>query len=296
MTKRELGLLYEVTEFILSNGSIADRLRLLYAQPGISDKVLRETLSALESVLNKDGGVPFAIRAGNPSSVKETSEIMTLLLELKNPAPGLTERMVQFLVSRQKNDGGFSETLNLAPLIEDRYGKTTPAEWYPVGKSITWLTGKALESLILAGYSDTERLQRAQRFLEELQNEDGHWPDYKGAQESDPLGTGNILPALRAAGVSPKAKVYVDGRAALYQHLKNSIDSGSYADMVDLAALDKAITPQEKEVVEKGVALIIKTQNPDGGWSAPGSKKSDAELTSLLIYALAKCRGLIKQR
>ncbi len=283
-----------MTEFILNNGSIADKLRLICAQFKVPNNVLKDTLSRLESILNKDGGVPFGIKAGNPSSVKETSEILTLLMELKNPVPALAERMVQFLVSRQKNDGGFSETLNLEPLIEDRYGKTTPVEWYPVGKSITWLTGKVLESLILTGYNDKERLQRAQNFLESTQHEDGHWPDYKGAQESDPLGTGNILPALRAAGMSPKAKIYADGLAALYQHLKTAIESRSHADMVDLAVLDRTSTTQEADVIRRGIELIISTQNTDGGWSSPGSKKSDTELTSLLVYALNKCRRLVK--
>ena len=93
--------------------------------------------------------------------------------------------MATFLVSRQKQDGGFGEALNLDSYIEDKYGITEGREWYPVGKSITWLTGKCLEALVLSNYDDQERIRRARDYLLYSQNEDGHWPDFKDSKESD---------------------------------------------------------------------------------------------------------------
>ncbi|NWF96551.1 MAG: terpene cyclase/mutase family protein [Candidatus Thorarchaeota archaeon] len=289
MTNPDLGLMYDAKTFVLSNGSIADKLRLASSGVQLPKEELEQAIAALESILNEDGGVPFNMTRGNPSSVKETAEILTLLTEFKKPPSSLVEKMVQFLVSRQKSDGGFAETLNLEPFIEDRYGKKDEVEWYPVGKSITWLTGKAAEALARAGLKNDERVTRARDYLLHTQHEDGHWPDYKGAPESDPLGTGNILAGLVAVGVNSNHGVYVSARAALFQHLKNSIEKRSTYDMVDLASVGRPNTKSEEEVIKQGLSLVLGTQNSDGGWSDLGSKKSNPELTSLLVYAVSKC-------
>ncbi|MEM2143608.1 MAG: hypothetical protein QXQ81_10165 [Candidatus Thorarchaeota archaeon] len=173
---RSADFLYDVKSFIESQGSIADKLRLHSAGFHLAPSVLEQAFTHLRTIINDDGGLPFALTRGNPSSVKETSEILVLLLDIRDRPQDIVDRMVSFLVSRQKGDGGFAETLNLRTLIEDRYGSSSTSEWYPVGKSITWLTGKALEALVLAGFKDEERISRGRDFLLYTQHEDGHWP------------------------------------------------------------------------------------------------------------------------
>ncbi len=202
----------------------------------------------------------------------------------------LFDGMMSFLISRQKKDGGFAEALNLDPHIEDTYGVSSGREWYPVGKSITWLTGKALEALCIAKYDGEERLRRARDYLMYSQYEDGHWPDYKNQGESDDLGTANILPALLAVGISDDHKVYRDGRAAALQHLVSSVESKSTFDMVDLIAIGKPATDKEREVILQGLTLVKSTQNEDGGWTPIGAKKSDPELSSILAFVYLKCK------
>lgn len=291
-----VSLVHDVKGFIHSNGSVADKLRLVSAGVELDKGVVDDLVKQLESVLNRDGGVPFEIVRKNPSSVKETAEMIPLLVGLSNPPNVLIDRMCHFLISRQKRDGGFAEAGNLRNLIEDRYGKTGDTDWYPVGKSITWLTGKALEALKLAGFKGEERLLRARDFLLYSQYEDGHWPDFKGAKVSDPLGTGNILPALRAVGVGAESEVYNNGRAALFQHLKDSIANRSTYDMVDLSSLDAPTADAERDIFVRGLNLIMETQNSDGGWSDLGSKKSNPELSSLLTQAITKCSRFLRQK
>ena len=286
----KLELHYDFQNYILENGSLSDKLRLIAASYTDEPSLKKNVLIELESIINNDGGMPFDLIQGNPSSVKETAEVLPLLLNIEKSHP-LINKMTQFLVSRQKNDGGFAEALNLDPHIEDKWGGTMGRDWYPVGMSVTWLTGKALEALCLAGYDDSERLSRARNYLISLQYEDGHWPDFKGQETSDPLGTGNILPALQAAGVADNHKVIKDGRAALLQHLKESVEIGSTCDMVDLAALGKSHEQAEKELVQRGIELIVSSQNTDGGWSMIGSKKSDPELSSILGFVVKTCCG-----
>ena len=287
MTKPRIELHYNLQEFILNNGSIADKLRLLSAGYKMESRHQEEILDQLGNTLNPDGGVPFNMASGNPSSVKETAEILPLIHKYKNAHQDLIQRMVGFLVARQKNDGGFAETLNLNDMIEDKWGTTTGREWYPVGKSITWLTGKALDALCLVGYDDEERLKRARDFLIYSQHEDGHWPDFKGQNISDPLSTGNILPALKAIGVNSNNKVYKDGRAALLQRLKASVKNKLTCDMVDLLSVGPPGTEKERKLIKNAVDLIVSSQNPDGGWRMMGAKKSDPELSSILAFVVS---------
>jgi len=285
----KVNLVYDVKSFVLENGNVLDKLRIAAAGYEIPEETTRELIAIVRAIMNEDGGVPFDVKPGAPSSAKTTAEILTLLIQLGWDVGNLVDRMVKFLVSRQKNDGGFAETMNLNSYIEDKFGATEGREWYPVGKSITWLTGKALEALCLAKYEDEERLRRARDFLLYNQYEDGHWPDYVGHAESDPLGTGNILPALRAVGVSEDNEVYVNGRAALFQHLKHSIESGFTFDMVDLAAVVPPKTDLEREIVVQGIELIVRTQRSDGGWCVVGSKKSNPDLSAQLALVVKRC-------
>jgi squalene cyclase len=285
----KITLHYDIEKFIFENGSVADKLRLISAGYIGAKKNSAAVIEELKGILNPDGGVPFNFERGNPSSVKETSEILPLIIYLKKKEPDLIKRMVDFLISRQKGDGGFAEALNVDPYIEDKWGGVTGREWYPVGKSITWLTGKALEALCLAKIDDESRIWKARDFLLYSQNEDGNWPDYKEQNISDPLGTGNILPALTASGVEPNNKVFESGKAALLHHLKNSLETASHLDMVDLIAVGKPNSEKELAVLNEGLKLISSTQNKDGGWSQIGVKKSDPELSSILAFVVKRC-------
>lgn len=285
----KVNLVYDVTNFVLKQGNIIDKLRIAAADYNVPSELKDEILKYLKAIINEDGGVPFEVQPGVPSAVKTTAEVLTLLLKLNWGTPELIDMMVQFIVSRQKSDGGFAETLNLNSYIEDRYGATEGREWYPVGKSITWLTGKALEALCLAKYADDERLRRARDFLIYSQNEDGHWPDYKELDVSDPLGTGNILPALVAMEVGPGNKVYEGARAALYQHLKHAIEEKNLFDMVDLIAIAPPKNKHETQIFKDAIPLLLETQRNDGGWSGIGMKKSDPELSAYLAMVVAIC-------
>jgi hypothetical protein len=287
LNKMGTKLHYDYQNYLLSNGNVADKLRLASAGFEVPSGLIDDLMNELQNNMNNDGGIPFGVSIGSPSSVKETAEILALIAEHKKEWPEVIQKMVEFLVSRQKNDGGFGESLKVDPYIQDKWGPIG-REWYPVAKSVTWLTGKALEALCLVGYDNEERIRRARDFLLYSQYEDGNWPDFKEQDTSDPLATGNILSGLRAAGVNSDNKVYTDGRAALYQHLKDSIETRSTFDMADLLAAGSPKTDLEKDVIRGGIELIIQSQNEDGGWAPIGSKKSDPELSSILAFVVKK--------
>ncbi len=291
LTKMGNELQYDFSSFLLSNGNIADKVRLIAAGYDIQSDLQNQVMDELSVILNPDGGIPFEFKKGAPSSTKGTAELLTLICSLDEEYSEIKKKMTDFLVSRQKNNGGFAESLKLDPYIEDRWGGIG-RDWYPVGKSITWLTGKALEALCKANFEDIERLRRARDFLLHNQYEDGHWPDFEGQKISDPLGTGNILLGLQAIGVSADSKAFVDGKAALLQHLNECLENESLFDMSDLTAFGAPQTEKEKEIIKKGIELISKTQKEDGGWVPIGTKKSDPELTSKLILQFKNATNL----
>jgi hypothetical protein len=292
LTKMENELHYDFQSFLLSNGNIADMVSLITAGYEIQPEIQESIMNDLSSLQNSDGGIPFGFERGAPSSVKQTSELLTLISNLKTKYPSLVVSMIDFIISRQKNDGGFAESLKLDPFIEDKWGEVG-REWYPVGISVTWLTGKALEALCAVEYEDQDRLRRARDFLIYSQYEDGNWPDFKDQKLSDPFGTGNILIGLRAIGINSNNKVFEDGRAALLQHMKENIEAKSIFDVVDLTAIGKPKSELERNVLIKGLELIIDTQSKDGGWVPLGAKKSDPELSSKLVLELNRAKELL---
>ena len=283
---------YDVRSYLMTHGNTADKARLLSAGYDDSKELRGLILDELKMSINNDGGIPFGFRPNGPSSVKETAELLTLIASVKEFAE-VSKLMVDFVVSRQKNDGGFAEALNLDPYIEDKWGSAGGRDWYPVGKSLTWLTGKALESLVLAGHDDKERQFRARDFLMYSQNEDGHWPDFKDQGVSDPLATGNILEGLDAIGIAHDHKVYRDARAALMQHLKGCLEAKSLFDMADLTAIGKPESDLESSLIKQSLQFILESQREDGGWAPTGSKKSDPELSSILGLVLKRCEKFV---
>ena len=66
MSKKS-GFLYNEKQFIMTNGTIADRLRLFSSGVQISKKEETQIQAELISLINNDGGVPFDLSFGNPS-------------------------------------------------------------------------------------------------------------------------------------------------------------------------------------------------------------------------------------
>jgi len=283
---------YDFQSFLLSNGNITDKLRLISTGYKIPSDLKEQVMEDLMNIMNANGGIPFGFKRGVPSSTKETAELLSLISTFQSGYEDTVKKMIGFLVSRQKNDGGFAESLKIDPYIEDKWGGVG-RDWYPVGQSVTWLTGKALEALCLVNFEDRERLLRARDFLLPTQYEDGNWPDFKEQKISDPLGTGNILLALHAVGVESDNKVIVDGRAALLQHLSNCLETKSICDLADVAAIGKPKTAKEKEIIQDSIELIVVSQKEDGGWAPIGSKKSDPELSSVLLLELKRAQNLL---
>ncbi len=75
LTKMESELHYDFQSFLLSNGNIADKARLVAAGNKIPSGIQEGVIADLKTIQNSDGGIPFGFKLGAPSSVKLTSEL-----------------------------------------------------------------------------------------------------------------------------------------------------------------------------------------------------------------------------
>ncbi|MHA1943894.1 MAG: hypothetical protein ACW96M_05805, partial [Candidatus Thorarchaeota archaeon] len=120
LNKMGTNLHYDYQNYLLSNGNIADKLRLTSAGFETPSGLVEELMNSVKQILNSDGGIPFGIIQGSPSSVKETAEILALVAKFKSEWPEVITKMTEFLIARQKSDGGFGESLKMDPYIEDK--------------------------------------------------------------------------------------------------------------------------------------------------------------------------------
>jgi hypothetical protein len=63
--------------------------------------------------------------------------------------------------------------------------------------------------------------------------------------------------------------------------------------MADLPAMGKPESKIESEMIREGVQFIVDSQQQDGGWSPPGTKKSDPELSSKMAHVVKRCEEYV---
>ncbi|GAA2759861.1 squalene--hopene cyclase [Actinopolymorpha rutila] len=146
------------------------------------------------------------------------------------------------------------------------------------------VTAHVVEMFAHEGHADDPEVQRAVRWLLDAQEADGSWYGRWGANHV--YGTGAVLPALVAAGLSRHDRAVVRGANWLTAH--QNADGGwgedlrSYSDPSwvgrgtstasqtawALLALEAAGL-RDSPAVRAGIAWLVATQRPDGGWDEP---------------------------
>ena len=74
-----MNLHYDHQNYLLEHGNISDKLRLASAGNDLSSEQMAELMDEVRQVQNRDGGMPFDVQPGNPSSVKETAVFLDLI-------------------------------------------------------------------------------------------------------------------------------------------------------------------------------------------------------------------------
>jgi squalene-hopene/tetraprenyl-beta-curcumene cyclase len=234
------------------------------------------------------GGWAFQYRNDFYPDLDDTAVVLMALEKIAGLDPERArpakERGLGWLLGMQGEDGGWGSFdadnnhlyLNNIPFAD--HGAL-------LDPSTEDLTGRGLELLGTLGYrAEFEPAQRAIRFLRRTQRHDGPWYGRWGVNYV--YGTWSALRGLAAIGVDRRHE-YVQ-RAVRWLEKRQNADGGwgetcaSYDDP-ELAGRGASIPSQTAwallalfaagrtsgPAVEGGVAYLVRTQQPDGGWEDP---------------------------
>ena len=273
-------LRYDAVSYVLRNGNSFDKLKLTYILDLKENR--RCLVDELRSLQNRDGGWPWQLVAENPSGVSDTAKVLELLPSVGvNRTSGTIKRAISFLLVRQHEDGGWSESPELEGIIpHDRTWISTRHSGYQ--------TAEAVNTLMEAGYLE-EEVRRAIDFLRSTQNEEGGWPSHMGPSPyagSDVASTDHVIFAFLRYGEPRESSVLQRAERMLLER-RETIDSPVDETAV-LSTLLALGYPPENEYISELVGSLIEAQRLDGGWNWFGDLPSNPMQTVDCLEQLVK--------
>ncbi|MCM3886038.1 squalene--hopene cyclase [Frankia sp. R82] len=219
----------------------------------------------------------------------DTAAVLLALRKVRHPRSkdlnASMERAITWLFGMQSSDGGWGayDSDNTSTLVYEIPFGDFGALTDPPSADVT---AHVVELLAEAGRVNDPRTQRGIQWLLDHQEDDGSWFGRWGVNYV--YGTGNVLPALRAAGIAPDDPVMQAGADWLLAH--QNADGGwgedvrSYDDrawagrgettpsqtawgMLGLLATDRR--PEVVEALARGARWLAQHQQPDGNWDEP---------------------------
>jgi squalene-hopene/tetraprenyl-beta-curcumene cyclase len=231
------------------------------------------------------GGWAFEFANVNYPDVDDTAEVVMALERL---APGLAglagarERAVAWTAGMQSSDGGWGafDADNTRALVRELpfldFGEV-------IDEPSADVTAHTIEMLGLLGRGEEPATKAGVRWLLSHQETDGSWYGRWGINHV--YGTGAAVPGLVAAGVSPQSTAIKRAVGWLERHQNEDggwgEDARSYDDphwigrgpstasQTAWALLALHAAGADGEAMARGVAWLVSTQRPDGGWDEP---------------------------
>jgi len=244
-------------KFIERFGNTLEQYRGKYLFQSLRDD--RVPSHYLRRLQNEDGGFPYDLETGKPSSVNETSGILALVAELDLGTSEVCQKVLSYLFQIQRPDGGWDENPEISQF--------NPPRWDTPNNINTrmWLTGEITVDLIRLGYIGSRQVKQACEFLLKHM-------DKKGKMEGPQIAT---WIAMAIFGI-------LEGRDSLYVGkalvlVERWLDEEPEEDAAFLCwyleCLSYAGIPREHAVVRKCLKKLMALQEKDGGWkSADGSR------------------------
>jgi len=237
------------------------------------------------------GGWAFEFANVNYPDIDDTAEVLLALARAGGGGPigdrpagweSACARAVTWLRGMQSSDGGWG-----AFDAENTRALVRRLPFLDFGEVIddpsADVTAHAVETLSLIGYRDAPETRAGVRWLLEHQEAGGSWFGRWGVNHV--YGTGAVVPALIAAGIDPSHESI--GRAVSWLHEHQNDDGGwgedprsydeqswigrgpSTASQTAWALLALHAAGDGGESLARGVAWLVSTQRPDGGWDEP---------------------------
>lgn len=138
-----------------------------------------------------DGSFPY-VPSGR-GEINDTIFAIVALAPVQEPAAqAAIQRAADWLIGEQDEDGGWS--------FEVKGGRTEAD-----------MTGAAIQALRAAGRADTEAERKGLKYLRDMQDPDGGFPEFPGALESNVASTAWAVQGIWAAGRNPEAEPWIEG-------------------------------------------------------------------------------------
>ena len=229
------------------------------------------------------GGWAFEFANDNYPDIDDTAEVALALNRVgEATVPGIdaaVRRGMAWTIGMQSRDGGWgafdadnvSKLINQLPFCD--FGAVTDPPTADV-------TAHVVEALAHVGGIDSEAGRRGVQWLLDNQEADGSWFGRWGVNYV--YGTGAVVPALVAAGISTDAPSIRRAVRWLEQHqnddggwgedLRSYVDRSwhgrgeSTASQTAWALLALLAAGESSDALERGVRYLVDTQRPDGCW------------------------------
>jgi squalene-hopene/tetraprenyl-beta-curcumene cyclase len=229
------------------------------------------------------GGWAFEFANDVYPDTDDTAEIVLALRRVAHPdhaaLRGAVVRGVTWMEGMQSRDGGWG-----AFDADNTSALPTKLPFCDFGEVVdppsADVTAHIVEALAAEGRADDDRVRRGVAWLTRAQEPDGSWFGRWGANYV--YGTGAAVPALVATGVETADPRVVRAVTWLVEH--QNTDGGWGEDLrsyVDRSWAGRGTsTPSQTawallallagdgpgDVIDRGVAYLVNTQRPDGGW------------------------------
>jgi squalene cyclase len=272
----------DAVAFVLEHGNVYDKLYLYRTFGRAADQLLVAELLNLQS---PDGGWPWMMHTGVPSSVVTAARTLELLLKAglapsDHPATDAT----CFLLALQRSDGGWSESQALAGQIPG------DMPWISTAHSMTYATADVVNVLMNTEYAKRAPVNKAVAFLRRTQNDDGGWSPHVG--QNSPPGTDIasmdvIVKALVLAGEGKQSAILRWAAEAIVTNWEDWKYPACAASALNVM-LRIGYQPDDPHV--RGlVTSLVESQQDDGGWSPLAAGPSDPGQTAYCVKQLMKC-------
>ena len=232
------------------------------------------------------GGWAFEFANDNYPDIDDTAEVVLALLRADHPDRARLDRAIELGVRWTKgmrsSDGGWGafDADNTRPVIRELpfcdFGEV-------IDPPSADVTAHVLEMLAAYGETDSEYAQSALGWLSDNQEPDGSWFGRWGVNYV--YGTGAVVPALVAAGVSPRdlrirravrwLEEHQNADGGWGEDIRSYFDhewagrGASTASQTAWALIALHAAGEHSDAVRRGLLYLADTQRPDGTWDEP---------------------------
>jgi len=250
--------------YVQTKGNIIERARLASILWGKTPQ--EEVLKKLADIQNPDGGFSYWVK--DFSTVCDTVHVLTWLDDLSLRREPLVEHAIDFLLSQQKEDGGWDEV--------EKVIKTNPPPFLIPGviENRIWLTAYCAHWFVRLGYAEHSKAKACPaEFLLAYREPSGRLV----GSLKDLRATWDWL-VLLSYHPGPDSEIFRQTLAVIEKEFSPEKWEGSYLAWL-ICCLRDAGLPAHHPFVRHSLDELAKKQRPNGSWDSEDGEEFAANAT-----------------